>query len=223
MGDYNQSKIKILEDSIGGKLFADKKTVIWEFLEKYIIISLIPFTIYKLAINIISNMKGKQTFHLQFSIQNIGRYTEICTNFLNITFIISLVFILSNFVVLFASSKLIFRKYKIKKSDFNTVSKTVVIIQLFLLVITSFLFWANYYDNEPILGDKFMSLAISQNTNKEEGFTDSDVKQYIDEINITNKIYFIFLIIINIACFSLCILIQRRIIIQNTSNEITIN
>ena len=71
MNNYNQSnsKIGILEEMIYGKMVATKNKIVKEFIEKYIIIALIPWVIYRIGIYILCDIANKTMEKQQFSIE----------------------------------------------------------------------------------------------------------------------------------------------------------
>ena len=68
---------KILEEEIYGKVATPKRKILGEFIEKYVILSLIPFTIYHIGIYIITDIGSKAMQEEQFSINSILNYYNI--------------------------------------------------------------------------------------------------------------------------------------------------
>ncbi len=68
---------KILEEEIYGKVATPKRKILGEFIEKYVILSLIPFTIYRIGIYIITDIWSKAMQEEQFSINSILNYYNI--------------------------------------------------------------------------------------------------------------------------------------------------
>lgn len=62
---------KILEEEIYGKVATPKRKILGEFIEKYVILPLIPFTIYRIGIYIITDIGSKAMQEEQFSINSI--------------------------------------------------------------------------------------------------------------------------------------------------------
>ena len=68
---------RILEEEIYGKVATPKKKIIGEFIEKYIILALIPWIIYRIGIYIITDVGSKAMQEEQFSISSILNYYNI--------------------------------------------------------------------------------------------------------------------------------------------------
>lgn len=218
---YN-SKLEELED-ICGKFAAPKETIRDEFIEKYILLTLIPWTIYRLAVNIINFIDNEPIYEQQYSIDSIGNYANLSINLSNKIFILSLTLILCNFLVIYISSKLIFKKYKIRSNDLNYLVKVIIIIQILFVCIFSFFFYVDYNNliaRNPIFKDKFEWLLEQKQTQmskKNDIQLDiNDINMYINNVTTVQRVELAILIILEIVSAFLCTFWQYKIMKLNS-------
>lgn len=221
MENEPMSNLDFFEMSRDGKITASKEKIKWLFTRNYTIIALIFFTIYKLAFEIIIREYMKMFNYFQRTIPNIENYMENMNNQLYIVLTISILLILSNFLVVFISSTLIFSKYKIKKSDLKSVTKKIIIMEIIFIGVLSFEFTVAYInDMRTSVVDRWrLGQLVGIDTHKQTQIQDSDY-QILDEN--MNKIYimhtfrYILLLVTNITCSILCIRLQKKILEENS-------
>ena len=132
---------KILEEEIYGKVATPKRKILGEFIEKYVILSLIPFTIYRIGIYIITDIGSKAMQEEQFSILN---YYNIANELSYKILFFSIAIVLAGLLVVILSSMLIFKKYRLRSEDINSVMKAIIITQIIFFCITTFFYFISY-------------------------------------------------------------------------------
>ena len=90
---------KILEEEIYGKVATPKKKIIGEFIEKYFILSLIPWIIYRIGIYIITDVGAKAMQEEQFSISSILNYYNLANELSYKNLFFSIVIVLAGLLV----------------------------------------------------------------------------------------------------------------------------
>ena len=202
---------KILEEEIYGKVATPKRKILGEFIEKYVILSLIPFTIYRIGIYIITDIGSKAMQEEQFSINSI--LNELSYKIL----FFSIAIVLAGSLVVILSSMLIFKKYRLRSEDINSVMKAIIITQIIFFCITTFFYFISY-NNEikfnSVLGNRFEWL--SNNEKKKNSTENYDVKKYITDIENCYKTNFTIVLITNFSCTILEILLQKKILDSNS-------
>ena len=207
---------KILEEEIYGKVATPKRKILGEFIEKYVILSLIPFTIYRIGIYIITDIGSKAMQEEQFSINSILNYNIANELSYKILFF-SIAIVLAGLLVVILSSMLIFKKYRLRSEDINSVMKAIIITQIIFFCITTFFYFISY-NNEikfnSVLGNRFEWL--SNNEKKKNSTENYDVKKYITDIENCYKTNFTIVLITNFSCTILEILLQKKILDSNS-------
>ena len=202
---------KILEEEIYGKVATPKRKILGEFIEKYVILSLIPFTIYRIGIYIITDIGSKAMQEEQFSINSILNYYNIANELSYKILFFSIAIVLAGLLVVILSSMLIFKKYRLRSEDINSVMKAIIITQIIFFCIIS-------YNNEikfnSVLGNRFEWL--SNNEKKKNSTENYDVKKYITDIENCYKTNFTIVLITNFSCTILEILLQKKILDSNS-------
>ena len=135
---------KILEEEIYGKVATPKRKILGEFIEKYVILSLIPFTIYRIGIYIITDIGSKAMQEEQFSINSILNYYNIANELSYKILFFSIAIVLAGLLVVILSSMLIFKKYRLRSEDINSVMKAIIITQIIFFCITTFFYFISY-------------------------------------------------------------------------------
>lgn len=218
MDNHNRASLKsgILEEKIYGKMTTPKNKITSEFIEKYIVIALIPFTIYQIGIYTIRTLGHKALDDQQFSIESIVNFSDIATNLSYNILAFSIIFVLSNFLVVFFSSKFIFRKYKARKEDFIGIMKVIIILQLIFTSISTLYYYVSYNDEIGINNSYISKFEWLESNNKKTSSTNYDIKKYITDINKINQINLAILIIVNFVCIIFCVFWQSRILKFNS-------
>lgn len=208
---------KILEEEIYGKVATPKRKILGEFIEKYVILSLIPFTIYRIGIYIITDIGSKAMQEEQFSINSILNYYNIANELSYKILFFSIAIVLAGLLVVILSSMLIFKKYRLRSEDINSVVKAIIITQIIFFCITTFFYFISY-NNEikfnSVLGNRFEWL--SNNEKKKNSTENYDVKKYITDIENCYKTNFTIVLITNFSCTILEILLQKKILDSNS-------
>ena len=208
---------KILEEEIYGKVATPKRKILGEFIEKYVILSLIPFTIYRIGIYIITDIGSKAMQEEQFSINSILNYYNIANELSYKILFFSIAIVLAGLLVVILSSMLIFKKYRLRSEDINSVMKAIIITQIIFFCITTFFYFISY-NNEikfnSVLGNRFEWL--SNNEKKKNSTENYDVKKYITDIENCYKKNFTIVLITNFSCTILEILLQKKILDSNS-------
>ncbi len=218
MDDYNRTSLNtgFLEEKIYGKMAVPKNKITSEFIEKYIVIALIPFTIYQIGIYIIRTLGHKALDDQQFSIESIVNFSDIAINLSYNILAFSIIIVLSNFFVVFFSSKVIFKKYKARKEDFIGIMKIIIILQLIFTSISTLYYYVSYIDEIGINNSYISKFEWLESNNKKTSSINYDIKKYIADINKINQINLTILIIVNLVCISFCIFWQSRILKFNS-------
>ena len=171
---------KILEEEIYGKVATPKRKILGEFIEKYVILSLIPFTIYRIGIYIITDIGSKAMQEEQFSINSILNYYNIANELSYKILFFSIAIVLAGLLVVILSSMLIFKKYRLRSEDINSVMKAIIITQIIFFCITTFFYFISY-NNEikfnSVLGNRFEWLSTNE---KKKNSSDTDMASYYD-------------------------------------------
>lgn len=208
---------KILEEEIYGKVATPKRKILGEFIEKYVILSLIPFTIYRIGIYIITDIGSKAMQEEQFSINSILNYYNIANELSYKILFFSIAIVLAGSLVVILSSMLIFKKYRLRSEDINSVMKAIIITQIIFFCITTFFYFISY-NNEikfnSVLGNRFEWL--SNNEKKKNSTENYDVKKYITDIENCYKTNLTIVLITNFSCTILEILLQKKILDSNS-------
>lgn len=218
MDNHNRASLKsgILEEKIYGKMTTPKNKITSEFIEEYIVIALIPFTIYQIGIYTIRTLGHKALDDQQFSIESIVNFSDIATNLSYNILAFSIIFVLSNFLVVFFSSKFIFRKYKARKEDFIGIMKVIIILQIIFTSISTLYYYVSYNDEIGINNSYISKFEWLESNNKKTSSTNYDIKKYITDINKINQINLAILIIVNFVCIIFCVFWQSRILKFNS-------
>ena len=208
---------KILEEEIYGKVATPKKKIIVEFIEKYVILSLIPWIIYRIGIYIITDVGSKAMQEEQFSISSILNYYNIANELSYKILFFSIIIVLTGLLIVILSSMLILKKYRLKSEDINSVMKAIIATQIIFFCITTFFYFISY-NNEikfnSALGSRFEWLS---NKEEKKNSTDNyDVKKYIAEIEDCYQTNLIILLVTNFSCTILEIALQKKILENNS-------
>lgn len=221
MENEPMSNLEFFEMSKNGKIAASKEKIKWLFTRNYTIIALIFFTIYKLTFEIIDSEYIKKFNYFERTIQNIENYMENMNNQLYIVLAISILLILSNFLVVFISSTLIFSKYKIKRLDLKSVTKKIIIMQIIFIGVLSFDFTVAYINDMRTSGvDRWrLGKLVGIDTHKQTQIQNPDyqiVDKNMNKIYIMHTFRYILLLGTNIICSILCIKLQKKILEENS-------
>ena len=206
---------RILEEEIYGKVATPKKKIIGEFIEKYIILALIPWIIYRIGIYIITDVGSKAMQEEQFSISSILNYYNIANELSYKILFFSIIIVLTGLLIVILSSMLILKKYRLKSEDINSVMKAIIATQIIFFCITTFFYFISY-NNEikfnSALGSRFEWLS-----NKEENSTDNyDVKKYIMDIENCYQTNLVILLVTNFLCTIFKVMLQKKILESNS-------
>lgn len=203
---------KVLEEEIYGEVPISKNKIIGEFVEKYIIIALIPWVIYRIGIFIITDLGSEEIQKQQYSINSILDYYNLSNELSYKILIFSIIIVLMGFLVVILSSKFVLRKYKIKKEYINSIMRAIVVIQIIFFCITSFYYFVSYNDRirfNYALESKFEWLANKENKKNPEKY---DVKKYISDLNSCFQINMVLLLAVNLCCVIFEVVLQKKIL-----------
>ncbi len=208
---------KILEEEIYGKVATPKRKIIGEFIEKYVILALIPWIIYRIGIYIITDVGSKTMQEEQFSISSILNYYNIANDLSYKILFFSIVIVLAGLLVVILSSMLVLKKYRLKSEDINSVMKAIIAIQIIFLCITTFFYFISY-NNEikfnSALGSRFEWL--SNQEDKKNSTDNYDVKKYITDIENCYQTNLVILLVTNFSCTVLEVVLQKKILENNS-------
>lgn len=208
---------KILEEEIYGKVATPKKKIIGEFIEKYIILALIPWIIYRIGIYIITDVGSKSMQEEQFSISSILNYYNIANELSDKILFFSIVIVLAGLLVVILSSMLVLKKYRLRSEDINSVMKAIIVTQIIFWGVTTFFYFLSY-NNEirfnSTLGSRFEWLS---NKEEKKNSTDNyDVKKYITDIENCYQTNLVILLVTNFSCTVLEVVLQKKILENNS-------
>ena len=206
---------KILEEEIYGKVATPKKKIIGEFIEKYIILALIPWIIYRIGIYIITDVGSKAMQEEQFSISSILNYYNLANELSYKILFFSIAIVLAGLLIVILSSILVLKRYRLRSEDINSVMKAIIATQIIFFCITTFFYFISY-NNEikfnSALGSRFEWLS-----NKEENSTDNyDVKKYIMDIENCYQTNLVILLVTNFSCTIFKVILQKKILESNS-------
>ncbi len=221
MNNETNLKFDILEEVVDGKIVASEKKIKDNFLVRYVIIFLIPLTIYRLSVNIAQDKYFKEIFDYQFSLSSIEQFTQTTINYSYKILAFSIILIILNFLIVLISSISTFKKYKVKREDIKGIMKTVIIIQLIFVIVHSFFFGVTYINNKGVNESHisiYERLEQKQNTNKSNKNNNNEynIYEYINKVDQTIKVHFIVEIFTDILCVILCIVFQKKILEINS-------
>ena len=197
-----------------GKVVISEKKAKWEFIEKYSILLLIFFTIYRITFYIVDIQFMDTLNNFGTTITDVEDYIHTVKNQECILSIICIAIILCNFIVVFVSSFSFFNKYSIKKDYCKEIQKTIIIIELIFIGVISFYFYIHYSDkHEAIHVDKYrIETLLGINNNQEDN---KQVDKYLETLDNLYLINFVSLELAEIFCAISCVLIQRKIMETN--------
>lgn len=208
---------KILEEEIYGKVATPKKKIIGEFIEKYVILSLIPWIIYRIGIYIVTDVGSKSMQEEQFSISSILNYYNIANELSYKILFFSIVIVLAGLLVVIVSSMFVLKKYRLRSEDVNSVMKAIIAIQIIFWCFTTFFYFISY-NNEirfnSALGSRFEWLS---NKEEKKNSTDNyDVKKYITDIENCYQTNLVILLVTNFSCTVIEVMLQKKILENNS-------
>lgn len=197
-----------------------EKRIKSEFQIKYIILSIIPWTIYRIMIYAFEKTMYIKEISLQMSSASFEEICNIYRQYNNKDFIISILLIFVIFIGTIVIARNISNKYKIKKEYVKNIIKSICVLQLIISSVILFFFCVDYSnDGNPTLlhTDKVEAL--------EKLTKDSNQKQYLKSINdvskeknkiiLSYKINLTIKIVIHIICSVLSIKYQSKILRSN--------
>ena len=208
---------KILEEEIYGKVATPKKKIIGEFIEKYIILALIPWIIYRIGIYIITDVGAKAMQEEQFSISSILNYYNLANELSYKILFFSIAIVLAGLLIVILSSILVLKRYRLRSEDINSVMKAIIATQIIFFCITTFFYFISY-NNEikfnSALGSRFEWLS---NKEEKKNSTDNyDVKKYITDIENCYQTNLVILLVTNFSCTILEVMLQKKILENNS-------
>ena len=204
MENRQESNLDILETMQDGKIIGSEKKIKDSFIIKYIIIFLIPWTIYRLSVNFAQDKYFKDIFNFQFSLSSIEQFKETIINFSYKLLAFSIIVILLNFLIVFISSSSIFKKYKIKKEHIKNIMKVIIVIQLVFFGIHAFFFTVNYINNTDtnenykVIYERLQKEQNNSKSNKNNTYIEYNVNDYINEARQNIKVHLAIAIILDI-------------------------
>lgn len=133
---------------------------------------------------------------------------------------ISFLSVITSVLIVFLSSKITFKKYKIKKMDINNVIKVTII---YFCIITSILVFKgikNYNSIQKIVNKMDLTTEIynAYDENNELPNEYEIVKSSMESIKYYYSRYCICSIIIDIATAGGCIILQKKLLIKNAED-----
>ena len=209
MDNKSISNAEFFDMKQNGKIVIAEEKIKWEFIKKYTFISLVAFIIYKINLFIVDEKFIKLFNDFKITISSAKNYIENVNNHVYQTGIICLIMILFNFLIVFLSSKLIFKKYKIKKEYINQIMKIIIIIEMIFTLVLLFEFTVAYINEtyNSIHQWRIEKLLNNNNIEKINYFANKIKNIYLER--------FIILSIINIFCSITCTFLQKKIIEKN--------
>ncbi len=206
------SNLDFFELTNNGKVIASEEKIKSEFIKKYTIIALIPFTIYKIIIYIFSNEGYKKIADYQFILAHIVNNSEATIELMSKIFTCSIAFILSNFFVVIISSIWVFKKQKMKKEYINKIMKIVIIFQVIFTILFSFECIVNYINNSWIYENKFELLSENKGTSN----INYNIKEYSNKLENIRTMHLIVELIVIVGTTISCTFLQKKILKMNS-------
>ena len=209
MDDKSVSNLEFIEMTQNGRKVPTQQKIKWEFIKNYTFTALIVFVIYKIALFIVDDKFMNLFNDFKSTISSAENYIENVNSHVYQTTLICLVTILFNFFIVFLSSILIFKKYKIKKEYINKVMKAIIIIELIFALVLLFEFTVSYINEVCTNIHEWRIEKLLNNKNIEE------IDYFTNKVTNIYLARFIILTIINIICSITCIFLQKKIMKKN--------
>ena len=181
----------------------------------YIVLSLIPFSIYRIAENIFANGTYRIQAELQFSLSDMDNFCKVTNELSYKLLTISIMLILSVLIMSFISILKI-SKFKMEKEDIKKFKKGIIILQLLISIIIIFFISVDYKNVKGTIPrhiDKYESM-VNQNDNNASNII-YEIKESENKMNMVFNLNFATEIILEIVCSFVSINFQNKIIDKN--------
>lgn len=219
MNNNNNSNYNLLDDFTANMYTVSEKKIKSELQISFVILSLIPWTIYGIVIYFFMTDTWKKQSSLQFSISDFDNFYRVSCELSYKILIATIILIFFIFIVSIISTINI-SKYKIKKEYIKSLIKNICILQLIIFSVMLFFFCINYYNaisGIPSYIDRFEWLE-SQSKSKNQNITynfnknENKIKRTYN-INLAIEIFF------EVICSIISIKFQEKIIMNSVVYE----
>ena len=211
MSNKNDNDHSLLDDFTTNMSTVPEKKLMSTYQICYIILSLIPFTIYRIAENIFLSSTFWRQAELQFSLLDFDNFCKVTNELSYKLLAISVMLILSVLIMSFISILKV-SKYKIKKEDIKKFKKGIIVLQLIITSIIIFFLSVDYINAKPdkLYIDKYERLA-NQNYDDPSNVL-YEIKESENKMHIVFNLNFATEIILEIVCSFVSIKFQNKII-----------
>ena len=202
----------LLDDFTTNMSTASEKKLMLIYQILCIILSLIPFIIYRIVENIFLNNTYREQAELQFSLLDMDNFCKITTELSYKFLAISVILIISVLIMSFISILKI-SKFKMEKEDIKKFKKGIIVLQLIISSIIIFFLISDYNNaKSPITWhiDKYESM-VNQKDNNASNII-YEIKESENKMNMIFNVNFAIEIIFEIACCFVSIKFQNKII-----------
>lgn len=215
MSNKNDINHNLLDDFTTNMSTASEKKLMLIYQILYIVLSLIPFTIYRIAEHIFENNTYSIQAKLQFSLLDVDNFCKVTNEFSYKLLAISIMLILSVLIMSFISILKI-SKFKMEKEDIKKFKKGIIILQLLISIIIIFFISVDYKNVKGTIPwhiDKYESM-VNQNDSNASNII-YEIKKSENKMNMVFNLNFATEIILEIICSFVSINFQNKIIDKN--------
>ena len=194
MSNKNDNDHSLLDDFTTNMNTVPEKKIMSTYQICYIILSLIPFTIYRIAENIFLSSTFWRQAELQFSLLDFDIFCKVTNELSYKLLAISI------------------SKYKIKKEDVKKFKKGIIVLQLIITSIIIFFISVDYINAKPdkLYIDKYERLA-NQNYDDPPNVL-YEIRENENKMHMVFNLNFATEIILEIVCSFVSIKFQNKII-----------
>ena len=215
MSNKNDNNHNLLDDFTTNMSTVSEKKFMLIYQTLYIVLSLIPFTIYRIVEHILLNNTYWIQAKLQFSLLDIDNFCKVTNELSYKLLVISVMLILSVLIMSFISILKI-SKFKMEKEDIKKFKKGIIVLQLIISSIIIFFISVDYYNSKSTIPwhiDKYESM-VNQNDNNAPNII-NDIKESENKMNMVFNFNFATEILLEIVCSFVSIEFQSKIIEKN--------
>ncbi len=215
MSNKNDINHSLLDDFTTNMSTASGKKLMLIYQILYIVLSLIPFTIYRIAEHIFANGTYRIQAELQFSLLDMDNFCKVTNELSYKLFAISIMLILSVLIMSFISILKI-SKFKMEKEDIKKFKKGIIVLQLIISSIIIFFISVDYYNSKSTIPwhiEKYESM-VNQSDNNALNII-YEIKESENKMNMVFNLNFATEIILEIVCCIVSIKFQNKIIEKN--------
>ena len=145
MDNKNNTNDSVLDDFTSNMTTISEKIIISKYQISYIILSLIPFTIYRICVQIFQKITWGKQIDLQMSLSNFNEFCKVTSNHSYKDLALTIATILVILIISLICGLRIL-KYKTKKENVKKLKKGIIGLQLIITGVMIF-FISNAYNS----------------------------------------------------------------------------